>query len=204
MGKGGGVPIHPRCPSLSYSLDWGRLWSLEAHSRYRGEHRLSVFASRLSLAVGRLLSPIVASKWLVVRGWRSAEAHGFLSFTPLFPRARPPPPTSPASHLPPPPSRPICHTPPTSGHLERSPPPVPPQSPQQPPSTPQTPARNCKYPAACLRPTLHNTTGSPPLVWPSTTRPSVRLTFSTPSQSQLQQGRTALRRLLCSRMPFYW
>lgn len=104
------MPIHPRCPSLSYSLDWGRLWSLEAHSRYRGEHPLSVFASRFSLAVGRLLSPIVASKWLVVHGWGSAEAHGFLSFTPLFPRARPPPPTSPASHLPPPFQAHLPHT----------------------------------------------------------------------------------------------
>lgn len=158
MGKGGECQFTRA--ALRFPTHWtgGRPWSLEAHSRYRGEHPLSVFASRFSLAVGRLLSPIVASKWLVVHGWRSAEALGFLSFTPLFPRARPPPPTSPASHLPSPPSRPICHTPPTSGHLERSPP----QSPQQPPSTPQTPARNCKYPAACLRPTLHNTTGSPP------------------------------------------
>lgn len=98
------MPIHPRCPSLSHSLDWtgldgGRLWSLEAHSRYRGEHPLSVFASRFSLVVGRLFFLVVASRWLVVHGQRSAEAHGFLSFTPLFPRARPPPPTSPASHL---------------------------------------------------------------------------------------------------------
>lgn len=176
--------------------------------------------SRLTLGtVASTVSPssLVASRWpLDVSCPPSSRQNGswFAAGGQQRPTASyPSPPSSrePALHHPPhppltspPPSRPICHTPPTSGHLERSPPPVPPQSPQQPPSTPQTPARNCKYPAACLRPTLHNTTGSPPLVWPSTTRPSVRLTFSTPSQSQLQQGRTALRRLLCSRMPFYW
>lgn len=78
------MPIHPRCPSLSHSLDSVDWTGLEAHSRYRGEHPLSVFASRFPLAVGRLFSLIVASKWLVVHGQRSAEARGFLSFTPLF------------------------------------------------------------------------------------------------------------------------
>lgn len=149
--------------------------------------------SRLTLGtVASTLSPssLVASRWpLDVSCPPSSRQNGswFTAGGQQRPTASyPSPPSSrePALHhpphppltSPPPPSRPICHTPPTSGHLERSPP----QSPQQPPSTPQTPARNCKYPAACLRPTLHNTTGSPPRVWPSTTRPSVRLTFFDP------------------------
>lgn len=102
------MPIHPRCPSLSHSLDWTGLdWTGGAS----GVSRLtlgtvastlspsSLLASRFSLVVGRVFFLVVASRWLVVHGQRSAEAHGFLSFTPLFPRARPPPPTSPASHL---------------------------------------------------------------------------------------------------------
>lgn len=128
-------------------------------------------------------SSLVASRWPLDVSCPPSSRQNGLWFTaggqqrPTASYPSPPSSGEPATHLtrlsPPPPSRPICHTPPTSGHLERSPPPVP-------PAAPQTPARNCKYPAACLRPTLHNTTGSPPRVWPSTTRPSVRLTFFDP------------------------
>lgn len=189
-------------------LDWtgrGALWSLEAHSRYRGEHPLSVFASRFSLVVGRLFFLVVASKWLVVHGQRSAEAHGFFILHPPLPAS--PPSTTHLTRLspllPPLPGSSATPLPPQVTLKE-----APPQSPPVPPSTPPAPPRPLPGTANILRPAfgLHYITqpAAPPgVALHHTPFCASDLFRPRPSPSSSKAG-LHLRRLLCSRMPFDW
>jgi hypothetical protein len=181
MGGSVNSPALPFVPavlsrSLAWTgLDWGGLWSLEAHSRYRGEHPppSSLPASRWPLDVW-----VCSLRWASFSSSRQNGSWFTGQQRPTASYPSPPLPASPpsATHLtrlsplPPPLPRLICHTPPTSGHRERSPP----------PSTPQHPPRPLPGTANILRPAfgLHYITqpAAPPRVRPSTTRPSMRLT----------------------------
>lgn len=114
--------------------------------------RFSLPAGRwTSLLPHRRVKMARGSRPEVSRGPRLLILHPPLPVSPPSTTDRPHPPLTSPPPLPGPSATPL----PPQVTLKEAPPP-------RPPSSPQTPARNCKHPAACLRPTLHNTTGSPP------------------------------------------